>query len=521
MELNKLFKGIDERFENIVLFFPLYKMRTSTNEKYKDYNLMEISLSILLFILEKMLAESGSVTNGEITHFLQQLMKQRYDISLSHEEADAFRKYMVDDKLRDGGKKFLFPYLNENGENKTIAFDLIRSEEWSTDKNKVRLVLTEKGIEMLFKTKEMYSEMQITITMLYFKQQLEKSSFSAALNAAKELLFQIEQQRKSIKNTAEQIKRNALSSFNQQRLEKQFKQSLEQTQEERAQLRDLQSAIENVKSNYQIGKLSRKEEEAYDTILRIDRVINKSTAQLEMLFGEKEDLLMVLTKSFQMLLDNVFLKQFNIEREIIDLWVPQKVTVEKAGKFLRPVMPYHKFRVYNPLTVFGPQTTRRLEEKNQEEVMELDEEVAEEFKKEKERKEREKYQKELSVLKVILQPLLTKNEYFISDALKTLRKESMLDYSTLVQENLQDFLSISVELHRSKSKEFVRLTQEDITFATTIARMLADLCKEKIDFLDIKAFEMYATEKTIEFEDGTTLTDYVIRRKDEEDNGTF
>src|SRR5690625_1592457 len=134
MEMNKLFKGIDERFENIVLFFPLYQMRATTKDLYKDYKLLEISLSILLFILEKMLTESGNVTNGQLTHFLQQLMKQRYNVLLSHEEASDFRKYIVDDKLRNGGKKYLFPYLDDTGKNKAIAFDLIQNEKWSRDK---------------------------------------------------------------------------------------------------------------------------------------------------------------------------------------------------------------------------------------------------------------------------------------------------------------------------------------------------------------------------------------------------
>lgn len=521
MELNKLFKGIDERFENIVLFYPLYQMKMTANELYKDYKLMEISLSILLFILEKMLTESGNVTNGKLTYFLQQLMKQRYNVSLSHEEASDFRKYIVDDKLRNGGKKYLFPYLDNNGKNKTISFDLIQNEKWSRDKSEVRLILTEKGIEMLFKTKEMYSEIQITVTMLYFKQQLDKGSFGPALNAAKELLFQIEHQRKSIRNTAEQIKRNALSSFNQKRLEKQLENSFEQTKQERTQLKDLQDAIEKVKVNYQGGNLSRKEEEAYETILRIDRLINKSTAQHELLFGEKEDLLMSLTRSFQMLLDNVFSKQFNIEQEIIDQWALQKITDEKAGKFLRPVMPYHKPQVYNPLTVFGSQTVRKRIEMGQEEVFLLDPKVAEEYKKEQDRMEKEKHQRELSVLKIILELLLIKKEYFISDVLKKLRKENLQKYSYLVQEKLQVFLNLSIELHRSKYKKFERLSLQDLAFATEITKMLADLTKEEINFLDIGEFEMYATEKVIEFENGVILTDYVIRRKDEDDYGTF
>lgn len=521
MELKSLFKGIDERYENIVLFFPLYQMRQYGSEKYKEYKTMEVALSIMLFILEKMLTDTGSVTNGQLTHFIQQLMKQRYNVSMSHDEANYFRKYMVDDKLRNGGKKFTFPFMDDNGEDKTIAFDLIQNEKWSRDKSEVRLVLTEKGIEMLFKTKEMYSEMQITVTMLYFKQQLEKGSFSPALNAAKELLFQIDQQRKSIEITADQIKRNALSSFNQQKLEKQFENSFEQTKQERTQLIELEDSIEKVKVNYQGGNLSRKEEEAYDTILKINRVINKSMAQHELLFGEKEDLLITSTESFQMLLDNVFSKQFNIEREIIDQWALQKVTEEKAGVFLRPIMPYHKPKVYNPFSAFDTQTLRRRVEKSEEEIEVLDPKLSEEHKKEQERIEKEKHDRDLNVLRVILMPLLNKKQYFISDVLKDLREKDMKAYSELVQENVEEFLALSIQLHRTKSKKFERIPKHNLAFVTDITKMINDLVIEDSNLLDIGEFELLATEKIVEFANGEKITDYVIKRKEEDEYGTF
>lgn len=521
MEMQSLFKGIDERYENIVLFFPLYQIRQYGKEQYKKYKTMEIALSIMLYILEKMLTDTGSVSNGQLTRFIQQLMKQRYDVSMSHEDADEFRKYMVDDKLRNGGKKFTFPFTDDEGSDKTIAFDLIQNEKWSRDKSEVRLVLTEKGIEMLFKTKEMYSEMQITVTMLYFKQQLEKGSFSPALNAAKELLFQIDQQRKSIKATTEQIKRNALSSFNQQKLERQLNNSFAQTKQERKQLIELDGEIDKVKSNYQGGNLSKKEEEAYDTILNIDRVINKSMAQHELLLGEKEDLLANLTKSFQMLLDNVFSKQFNIEREIIDQWILQKVTEEKAGVFLKPVMPYHKPRVYHPFSIFDPQTVRRKVGKSEEEVTEIDPEVAEAHRKEQERIKQAKHVKNLNVLRVILMPLLHKNQYFISDVLHELRNNDLKKYSRLVQESMDEFLSLSVQLHRLKGKKFERIPKDELPFVADLTKMMHDLTKEEPNLLDVGVFELLATEKHICFANGETMTDYVIKRKEETEYGTF
>ena len=42
-EIKGIFEGINERKENVFLFFPLFQIGQSINPKYKTYDLMDIA----------------------------------------------------------------------------------------------------------------------------------------------------------------------------------------------------------------------------------------------------------------------------------------------------------------------------------------------------------------------------------------------------------------------------------------------------------------------------------------------
>ena len=327
MELTKLFEGISERYKNLVLFMPIYQLRQAT--KY-PYDLMEIGFSILLYIIDKMLTDKGYVTNEQLNQFLSQLMKEAYKEELTYEEVNELRSYIVDEKLRNSGKDFLYEYTEFGKEEKNkIQFSLLETHNFKLSDhldNKVKLKLTEKGIELLFKTKEMFSEMQISITMLYFKQQLEKSLYGPALNTVKDLFFQIETQIRSIEDYEEKIKRNTLSVFNRKEIEERYENSYKQTLKEKEQLKGLREYVGNVVANYMSGNLTKKERKKLDTILLIDQYLNRSMSKHETLYSKKYDLLHTLTGSIQLLIENAFSRNFHFEQEILQAWVEKAVT---------------------------------------------------------------------------------------------------------------------------------------------------------------------------------------------------
>lgn len=516
MELTKLFEGISERYKNLVLFMPIYQLKQAT--KY-PYDLMEIGFSILLYIIDKMLTEKGYVTNEQLNQFIGHLMKEVYKVELSYEEVNELRAYIVDEKLRNSGKDFLYENTELGKEEKNrIQFSLIETHNFKLSDhldNKVKLKLTDKGVEMLFKTKEMYSELQISITMLYFKQQLEKSLYGPALNTVKDLVFQIETQIRSIEDYEEKIRRNTLSVFNRKEIEERYEDSYKQTLEEKEQLKSLREYVGNVVVNYMSGNLTKKEQKKYETILLIEQYLNRSMSKHEILYSRKYDLLHTLTGSIQLLIENAFSRNFHFEQEILQVWIEKAVTEEKITKILRPIMPVKRPNYFHPFLAFAPQSTKRSREKNEVELDVLDDEAKESQARGEEIRKEMEFLAETKMVRVILEPLLEKESYFISEALNNLRKKDFGLYQEIHSIYLQDFLSISVEMHGWKYKEFEG--EEDLNqlaYHKKETKLLVMLSNELKDLETIQGFEMYATEKEMEFADGVKMTDYLIRRKE-------
>jgi hypothetical protein len=518
MELTKLFQGMSERYQNLFLFLPIYELNQAKKPKFKDLDLMEIGFGILLYIIEKMLTDRGNVTNEQINQFLSQLMKEVYDQSYSYEEINELREFIVDEKLRKNGQDFIYEYMDyQKKEPQYVRFKLIEYDNWTfadhTNKE-VKLRLTDRGIEMLFKTKEYFSEMQISITMLYFKQQLEKGAYSQVLNIAKELLFQIDSQIRAMDDYEEKIKRNVLSAFNQKELETRLHRSYQQTGSERKQIADLQENVDRVKLNYVNGVLSIKEQKNYETVLDIDRLLRRATPKHERLFARKFALLSSLTNSIQMLIENAFSKRFHFEQEIIQNWIEKKVTEEKIGKILLPVMPYKRPRVYNPLRAFLPQVIRKKTNEIVEEIIELDEEELRRQTAAEEQKEKKEFSRDKEMVKMVLLPLLDKEFYFISDVLKGLRKSNFKAYTEFEEQDLERFLELSIAMHQSVYKKFELISEEELIWDTQETRLLCETTRESKKLLEVQEFEMFETERTYEFLTGTIITDYIIRKKD-------
>lgn len=518
MELDKIFEGFSERYKNILLFQPIYQLAQSKDQKYSHLNMMELGVSVLLMMLEKMLAGEGKISPEQINIFLQQLLRDRYNVLMNSTEANDLRSYLVDGKLRNGGDKFMNHYTDlATGEEKIYAFDLITYDGFSYQDLKEKnlyLKLTQEGIELLFKTKELFAEMQISITMLYFKQQLSKGMFLQALSAAEELKLQIQTQIGTIEKYENDIRSNALTMFKRDELEKKYEESFKQTKEDKQQLSELRTTIDEVKANYIAGQLSRKEKDAYGQVLRIEKVLTICIAKHEMLFAQKFKLLKTLTNSLQVLIGNAFSRNFNFRQEILESWIERKIGQSKAEAVLKPIMPMKVNKFYNPFAAFDQQYIRKVNDESIQ-VMDLVDNLQLAIHHEVLEQEKEAiYNKEMKALEFILLPLQTKDRYFLSDIFKEVKQSDPEYLSRVEEELLQHLLNISIKLHRSRYKSFGPISSEELPFESDETRMMAALGKKYPALREVEEFEMVSTERVMTFNKGTVMTDYIIERVD-------
>ena len=517
MELSKLFEGFSERYKNIILFQPIFQLSQSKDPKYTHLNLMEIGVAVLLMMLERMLTGQSKISPEHINLFLQKLLKERYDIQMNSSEVNEFRSYLIDDKLRNGGRKFINHYMDlATGEEKVHSFDLITYDDFSYKNLKEKnlyLKLTQEGIELLFKTKEMFAEMQISITMLYFKQQLDKGMFSQALAAVEELKLQIQTQINTIVKYENDIRSNALTMFKRNELEKKYKDSYEQTKQEKGQLNDLRLNVDAVKANYIAGQLSRNERRAYDQVLRIEKELTSCIAKHELLFIRKFELLKTLTSSLQLLIENAFSKHLHFKQEILEAWVEKKINQSKARDILKAVTPIKVNKFYNPFSAYDSQYVKKKRQEEDQVEDTLDDSTLDNYREMLEQEKEDVYKKEMEALSIILSPLKERSRYFLSDIIKELKAEQPERYTHLQEVLLKHFLNISIKIHRSPYKAFDPIPPEELPFEPDENRMMATLGRQHPELEELEGFEVISTERVVEFDKGVVVTDYIIERK--------
>lgn len=514
--MRRIFNGMNQRKDNIYLFKPIFDIGRSTNEKYKEYNLVDIVLSVLLFTLDKMLAESGGVTMNQITLFLKRTMKEGYGFEMSQDEAEEFRRFIVTEKIRNKGN--MFTYQSKDiitQEIKVYSYQLFVADERHKrlESGDQKFVLTEKGVELLFKTKEIFGEMQTTFTMLFFKQQLEKGAFTDALNTSRDLEFQIANQIDHLNEYKRRIQDNVINEYDQQDLQKRLQNLDSQRESEKRRLADIQSAVESVKQNYQAGILSNKQKKNYNTVLDIDQVLIRCSTKQEELFRTKQDLNIAIQDSLGSVIENAFSKRFHIEREILQQWISKKIDLEKANNFLKPLTSYRKPKLYNPLSIFEPQLTKRTIATDEEDIIPMDDEAKEEAIRKEQFLEEEIDRNHLEMMRFILIPLLENEIYTLSEVIGRLKEDGPKLYDKL-EENLGDLFYASVLIHRSQYKEFEALAADDLTFASKEASLLARLTAENRRLLEIEGFEMSVVNNIVRFRNGEVMTDYEIKRKE-------
>lgn len=514
---HKGFDGFGNRMENLLLSFPIYQLSQANDTRFKNLNLVELGVATMIFLLETMLSGRKRATLDDVTFFLQKTVQKVYKINYSQQEAVDLRKYLLDQKLRNNGKKFVIPYVDfETGESKEMLIDLIEYDQYSIDMfkdGKSYLKLSDQGVEVLFKTKEMYQEMQISITMLYFKQQLEKGVFEEALNSINDLALQIQHQINVFKTKEEKLKANVLTEFNYDKMKKELKDSRNRTAEERKQLVGLKVNVDGTREKYQLQQLTKEEYRKMDQIEEIDRMLRICTDEHAKLFIKKKGLLSTLGNALEMMIENIFSKTFHFEKEVIGNWYDNQMGQEKLSAILIPMMPMKVKKMYNPLEAFNPQKVRKIRKAKEEVIDEPTDEEVQRIQAEREKVRKAKERIDLILIEVLLKPLLVYQEYRVSDAIKLVRNYDFSLYNKIQNNYAREFMLLCIRLHESNYRQLEAVAMDQLYDVSEIVQLVVKITHKIIDLEGFGSFLMLGTDQVLEMPSGDMITDFIIKRK--------
>src|SRR5699024_6659399 len=98
--------------------------------------------------------------------------------NIPHDKMEKITAEIMEVFRPTAGKKRRFNYFNwETKETDEIEYSILKTNGHDTKTNTQYYTLDEDGLELLFATKEFYSEFQISINQLLLKQQVKKGEF--------------------------------------------------------------------------------------------------------------------------------------------------------------------------------------------------------------------------------------------------------------------------------------------------------------------------------------------------------
>lgn len=383
-------EGFEQRMEAILEFFPLYELKGK--HSLSEYHGFELGLSLLLFILEKMLRHSPcTYEDGE--EFICRLLPQLLGRPLEEGEGSQVAQRLLEE-LTNRGSPFVYRFRHPStGREHQLKFRLLEQRPinlWGEDT--VSLRLTEKGLDLLFKSREIYRDLQFSVMQLYLDQQIRRGVFEEAIHTVNELAVAVENLEEQCRKQRESVRRNVLDSLNSREYERLLGRMEEQLHREQEIFESLKELVRETKQRLESGSLKPETQRKLEKISELGSALHRVAARHLELIRDRIDLENLVG---QVLRDSIYqglMVRFHIKREFLGAVLqhnpPGEILVRTV---LKPQLKPRCARLLGPETFLAPQRllSRERERPPEDEPEELDEAAWESYRKaEEERKER-------------------------------------------------------------------------------------------------------------------------------------
>lgn len=523
MQLSMLdsISGFSERMRSIYIFSPILEL--SRKQKHSEYNLESLGFAILLFILEHMLHSTHDCTRETIAQFLKELILHSYQKSLTMEESLELARYLIA-ILRNDGIPFSYDYFDlEKAETANTKFSLLdyESEDGYHIKDKmVRLKLTTEGLDFLFKTREIYQELKISITQLYLKQQIAKGVFDGALRTVQELKLQVRDLKAEIDRMQEKIRCDVQKISKEGEYKKLVDRINRQLERERDVFLDIQKLIETTLQAHVRDLTTKREEQIIEKINNIKKELQKVVVEHDLLLAQKMDLGNLLIQSIDSSIIYAFRVKMNFDREILKPFVSGGGKPEFLKTLLTPLFFTRTPKMFNINKIFSAQDLIS-KKSRKEDDFKIDPQVEEEYilqELAKEKKLRLQEEEEMfDYLSKILYHISHNNSIELKTILEKIKNHSEENYLSII--NKKHFYPTLIELHQM-GEVLLRFRDElEFELVDLLPKVLTRIVEKEPEFREkINTFQLIVPDKLatpyLALENGYCITNFIFEKKE-------
>ncbi|HHV16238.1 MAG TPA: DUF342 domain-containing protein [Gelria sp.] len=353
--LKNITSGYRERIHRLGLFEPLYRLR---NKQGKDKNGRPIDyyglgMLMLLFFFEQMLMRKKAGAR-ELARYYSGLVGN--ELLLDAQEYENLARTIINTFRPPGGKRCTHVFYNwETGKTEEVSYSYLKGAKHDLNAHSQYYVLDDHGLELVFATKEFFSEFQLSINQLLLRKQLEKGEFTSALRQIDEMRMNVEQLQQRIVKVKQEIQRNIISEETYQRYEQTIADVYQRLRRENEEFAELQAFVQETRDRLGYQRTDQRDEKAYQLILQIDIELGEVRHLHSLLLKQSIELNTTVLKSARESLYFVAIDSFNFDQEIVSKLVTTPLPLQAARRLVKPFLSLEKYQGWSALTAFEPQ----------------------------------------------------------------------------------------------------------------------------------------------------------------------
>lgn len=421
-ELSELLAGFEKRmkFINIVRCLLDYKYPDHIREMIPDKRILDnMIVAVLVFIKDRTLGAEQTCAIADVERFLEDfsvVLPADYNTN-----PKILARYIIVDVLQNGGVMAEFTTFYSASESfEPMSIRLINEEKGSYH-------LTDDAFDFLFRSKEIESELDYSVTRFRMKEYMRRDNYEEALDASRELVSRIRNMKVSMDDfllrCREDISKITVDQYEtvigriRSLLEDEYKELTEIQKAAKERAKNLEEALQNGVGTEETQKHRSALKEIIENIsLTIDAqrtLINKKAS---------------LSESYQALIrDNFVVNRFerlNFERDILSPLRKMGASLGDAAKFFLFMLTKPEFdKKFSVENFYAPQG--KINENEVEEGLDI---TSEETDCEKQVEIRNTRFRNISC--DLFRFMEHKNHFKISDFIDSLRVSELKEYST-------------------------------------------------------------------------------------------
>lgn len=356
-ELDGVLSGFQERMSRIALFDPLFELqrKKQIDADGQAIDMMELGLLTLLFFFEQKLMRNTKAGVKELSLFLYQAMDGK--LLVEPAGCEELARSIIGVFRPASGKKREFTFFNwEARERQRVYTSILRANAFDSKTNTQYYALDEDGLELVFATKEFYSEFQLSIHQLVLRKQLEKGEFLGALRQINEMRVDVESLQERMIKLEHEIKRSIVSEETLKRYSGLLEDIYTRLQRENEEFDELRQFVNETKMRLYADTNAEKQQRAYEYILRIASELEKVHGDHSGLLKQSMDLKNQALHSAKEALYYTGLSSFNFEQDIGGYLFGAPLPLDSLKGVVSPFTGLEQSRGWSPLTLFAEQS---------------------------------------------------------------------------------------------------------------------------------------------------------------------